>query len=209
MTLLGSMTTSVRAEANPYYLGISQSLGHNSNLYHAENNEVPDKFAVTSLHGGFDQPIGRQRAFADVSVHWRRYEDIRILDNTGYGLNAGLDWSTIERLSGSFGVASNRVLANYAATGNQQQVPETKKNMETARRLLVNAQIVNGVPQGPIEGRENVTSVRLGANCAASRIWHLGCNAGQDAAKPSSPSSGRSTQYTVTQASCNVQDTIR
>lgn len=408
-TLLGSITTGVHAESDPYYLGISQSLGHNSNIYRTGNSEVPDKFAVTSLNVGFDQPIGRQRVFANVSARSTRYEDIRILDHIGYGLNAGLDWSTIERLSGSFGVASNRTLANYAASGNQQTVPQTKKNTETssqanlrvqlglvslvsldatlshsqisysaieyqfsevrqnvaslgltyrpggaltlgaglrvtrgeypnvpstsvpvssggetetfdrkdldltatwaasglstlnarlsygrsaydtlaarnfkgatgllgwawkptgklsfntslsrdsgtetsffalannqgsavgdnsvvtnafalnagyeasakirlnldlryARRLLVNAQIVNSAPQGPTEGRDNVTSVTLGASYAASRNWHLGCNAGQDTAKPSNPSSGLSTQYTATQASCNLQFTIR
>lgn len=130
-----------RAQSHPYYLGIGQSLGHNSNVFRVDNREVPDKFAVTSLNAGFDQPIGRQRVFANTSVHATRYEDFRILDNTGYGLSAGLDWSTIERLSGAFGVSSNRTLANYAASGNQQTVPQTKKNIETSSQANLRVQL--------------------------------------------------------------------
>ena len=128
------------AESDPYYLGISQSLGHNSNVYRINGNEVPDKFATTSLNLGFDQPIGRQRVFANASVRATRYEDITILNNTGYGLSAGLDWSTIERLSGGLGVSLNRSLANYATSGDQLQVPQNKKNEETSGQANLRVQ---------------------------------------------------------------------
>ena len=62
----------------------------------------------------------------------RRHHDQ--LDNTSYGLNAGLDWSTIERLSGSLGVSLNRSLANYATSGDQLQVPQNTKNVETSEQ---------------------------------------------------------------------------
>ncbi len=137
--LLGCVVASAHGESDPYFLGISQSLGHNSNLYGTANNEVPDKFAVTSLNLGFDQPIGRQRIFAGTSLRATRYEDIRVLDNVGYGVNAGLDWSTIERLSGSLGVASNRTLANYAASGDEVQT--TKRNLETSSQANLRVQI--------------------------------------------------------------------
>lgn len=138
-SLLGCVCLGVRAEANPYYLGVGQSLGHNSNVYRTTSNETPDKFAVTSLNLGFDQPIGRQRVFANTSIRATRYEDIRTLDNTGYGVNAGLDWSTIERLSGSLGLSSNRALANYAASGDQVQL--TKRNLETSSQANLRAQL--------------------------------------------------------------------
>ncbi len=138
-SLLGFVCESTRAEADPYYLGVSQSLGHNSNVFRTVANEVPDKFAVTSLNLGFDQPIGRQRVFANTSIRATRYEDIRTLDNTGYGVNAGLDWSTIGRLSGNLGVSSNQALANYAASGDQMQI--TKRNLETSSQANLRAQL--------------------------------------------------------------------
>ena len=69
-----------------------------------------------------------------------RYEDITILNNTGYGLSAGLDWSTIERLSGGLGVSLNRSLANYATSGDQLQVPQNKKNEETSGQANLRVQ---------------------------------------------------------------------
>ena len=402
--LAAGMAAGARAENDPYYFGISQSLGHNSNLYNSTDNQrVPDKFATTSINVGFDQPISRQRLFANASVRATRYEDITILNNTGYGLNAGWDLSTVERLSGGIAVSVNRSLANYAAAGDQQQVPQTKKNEETssqanlrvqyglvsllslntsvshseirysaveyarsevrqnagslgltyrpsglltlgsalrvtrgeypkiplpngnaesfdrkdldltanwaasglstlnarlsygrtaydtlvnrntkgatgslgwswqatgktsfntsfsrdsgtetslaalannlgnavgdnsvttntfalgasyeasakirlnlgaryARRTLTNEQFVNGVLLASTEGRDTVTSVTLGATYALSRAWQMGCNAGQDTGKPQSGPTSLSSRYTTTQASCEVQLTIR
>jgi hypothetical protein len=138
-TLLACTGTRLHAEANPYAFGLGQSFGHNSNLYRTTHNELPDKFSVTSLNLGIDQPIGRQRLFAGTSVRATRYEDVRILDNVAYGLNAGLDWSTIERLSGSLGVAANRTLANYAASGNEAQT--TKRNLETSEQANLRLQL--------------------------------------------------------------------
>ena len=400
--LAAGVGTGTRAENDPYYFGLSQSLGHNSNVYRVNNQEVPDKFATTSLNFGFDQPISRQRLFGSASVRATRYEDITILNNTGYGVNAGWDFSTIERLSGGIGISANRSLANYAAAGDQTQVPQTKRNEETsssanlrvqygvasllalntsvshsqvsysapeydrsevrqnagslgltyrpsglltlgsalrvtrgeypnvvlngkaesfdrkdldltanwaatglstlnarvsygrsaydtlvnrntkgatgslgwnwqltgktsfntsisrdsgtetslaalannqgnavgdnsvttdtfalganyeatakirlnlgaryARRTLANEQIVNGAVVASSEGRDSVTSVTLGASYALSRAWQMGCNAGQDSGKPESGAATLSTKYTTTQASCNVQLTLK
>lgn len=137
--LLGCIGADTRAEASPYFVGLSQSFGHDSNHYRTSANELPDKFSLTSLNLGFDQPIGRQRVFASTSVRATRYEDVRVLDNVGYGVNAGLDWSTIERLSGSLGVASNRILANYAASGDEVQT--TKRNLETSSQANLRVQL--------------------------------------------------------------------
>ena len=128
-----------RAEANPYYFGLSQAIGHDSNVFRVDSSVVPDKYAITSLQAGVDQPIGRQRLQANASVYATRYEDVTILNNTGYGLNAALNWSTIERISGTFDVALNRSLANYAASGDQ--VSLTKKNLETSSRANARVQL--------------------------------------------------------------------
>ena len=46
VVLLCGFAPFAHAESDPYYLGISQSLGHNSNVYQINGNEVPDKFAT-------------------------------------------------------------------------------------------------------------------------------------------------------------------
>jgi hypothetical protein len=127
------------AEANPYYLGISETLGHSSNVFQVDNAVVPDKYSITSLLVGFDQPISRERLFANASVRATRYEDITVLNNVGYSLNAGLDWASVEQLSGGFGVSTNRTLANYAASGGQ--LATTNKNLETSGQVNARVQL--------------------------------------------------------------------
>ena len=128
-----------RAEANPYYIGVSQAFAHDSNLYRTETAPQPDKYSITGLQAGVDQPFGRQRFYANGSVRATRYEDIVELNNTGYGLNAGLDWSTIEQLSGGFNVSLNQSLAPYGASGNQPLL--TKKNVETDQQASARVQL--------------------------------------------------------------------
>lgn len=137
--LLGGAGADSRAETNPYSVGLNESIGHNSNLYRTSTNELPDKYSLSSLNLGFDQPIARQRVFAGASLRATRYEDVRVLDNVGWGVNARLDWATIERLSGSLGVASNRTLANYAASGDEVQT--TKRNLETSSQVNLRVQL--------------------------------------------------------------------
>ena len=84
----------------PYYLGVSQGFTHESNVFRSPNGSS-DTYSSTSLLGGFDQPIGRQRLFGTASVSANRYFKQSELDNTSYALNAGLDWETINKLSGN------------------------------------------------------------------------------------------------------------
>ncbi len=129
------------AEANPYSVGVSQAFAHDTNLYRTQNAAQPDKYSITSLLAGVDQPFGRQRFYANGSVRATRYEDVRELDNTGYGLNAGVDWQTIEQWSGSLNVQANQSLANYGASADQPQI--TRRNIETTQQ--VNARVQRGL----------------------------------------------------------------
>ena len=75
LTLLALACQPVGAETNPWYVGVSQGLTYESNLYRVDtttdlnNGRDPtqppvsrsDTVSVTSLVGGIDQPIGRQR----------------------------------------------------------------------------------------------------------------------------------------------------
>jgi hypothetical protein len=176
------------AQTSPYSIGVSQAFGHDSNLFRTAAAPTPDKYSITGLQAGIDQPFGRQRFFANGAVRATRYEDIRQLDNTGYSVNAGVDWSTIERLSGGFNVALNQSLARYGASGDQPAL--TTKNVETTQE--VGARVQLGMAsllalQGSLSHRRlgfsadefaaseyNQTSASLGLNYRPSDLLTLG-----------------------------------
>lgn len=119
-------------EPSPWYIGASQTFTHDSNVYRIAGGPG-DTYSTTSLLGGFDQPIGRQRLHAAARVGYNKYRDQSTLDNTSYGVDAGWDWATIEKLSGSVNVSANQSLATL--NGNAIQ--------PTAGRNLLKADQVN------------------------------------------------------------------
>lgn len=120
------------AQSTPYYVGVSQSFTHESNIYRTRNNEISDTISTTSLFGGVDQMVGRQRVYGNATVSANKFMDNGTLDNTGYGLKAGVDWATIERISGTVELNANQSLARY-----ENSVGETDKN--TLRDLTFRA----------------------------------------------------------------------
>lgn len=122
------------AQSSPYYVGIAQGFTRESNVFRVANGlpKSSDTFSTTTALAGIDQPIGRQRFFADASVRHNRYKDNDQLDNTGYSLAAGLDWETIEALAGRVSYTVNENLARYGA---DQGPALTTKNMERSQEL--------------------------------------------------------------------------
>jgi hypothetical protein len=107
----------VLAQQSPYYIGISQGLTYEDNLIRLrDNQQTPpglfqaDTVSSTALVAGVDQTWGRQRLQGSGSVRANRYKNNRDFDNQGYSLNLGLQWETIERLSGSVRIAADRQL---------------------------------------------------------------------------------------------------
>lgn len=122
------------AQSSPYYVGVSQAFTHESNIYRLSGNQPinSDTVSTTSLLAGLDQTFGRQRLFADTSVQASRYRNNNTLNNTGYSLNGGLDWATIERLSGRISLGANRNMAQFNPGGDSPLL--TKKNIQTNRQ---------------------------------------------------------------------------
>ena len=125
----------VWAETNPYYLGVVQSLGHESNLYRIGDNQTlpaglskSDNLSATSLISGVDQNIGRQRVYGSLNLKANRFASNKTLNNESYGLNLALDWSTIERLSGTLSVATDQDLAQFNSRNGAGSI-ETRKNI--------------------------------------------------------------------------------
>jgi outer membrane protein assembly factor BamA len=66
--------------------------------------------AITTLLGGLDQPIGRQRLYGSATLRHLSYSGASALNNQAYDLNLGLDWSTVERVSGRVQAQASRRL---------------------------------------------------------------------------------------------------
>ena len=130
---------SVFAQASPYYVGVAQAFTNESNVFRVATGipESSDTYSTTSLLAGINQPFGRQRFFTDAVVRYNRYRENTQLDNTGYGLAAGLDWETVERLSGRIGYTLNENLARFGADAGP---PLTTKNMERSQEFVASGQ---------------------------------------------------------------------
>jgi hypothetical protein len=109
--------TAQASDPNPYYVGVSQVFTRDSNVARAPSggSSTSDTVSSTGLNAGLNQPFGRQRLRVDANVSSNNYASNSNLNNTGYGLNAAVDWSTIERLSGTLRYSNNQGLANYVS----------------------------------------------------------------------------------------------
>jgi hypothetical protein len=117
---LGLLSSAVQAQTTPYFVGISQAINYESNVLRLvdfaqapEGLKRGDTIFTTSLLAGFDQPIGRQRAYGNASVRQLTYNTNKVYNNQSYSGIVGLDWSTIERISGSLSATANRSLSSF------------------------------------------------------------------------------------------------
>lgn len=134
----GLFSADSHAESSPYFLGVSQLISRDNNVLRlGDGDERPgfvrsDTVSSTSLLGGFDQPFGRQRVYADLAVRNNRYQNNSIFNNLGYTAKLGLDWSTVERVSGTVVATTNRSLSSFNVLGVGLL---TQKNLETTKGL--------------------------------------------------------------------------
>ena len=116
----------------PWYVGLGQDFTHQSNVLSSASGEISDTISTTTLRGGLNVPFGRQRAYANVSLSHQRYQDLDARNNSGYVIGAGLDWSTIERLSGSLSLNANRHQSDFNVGG---ITPVTLSNIEISDEI--------------------------------------------------------------------------
>lgn len=149
ITALGLMAqTPAQAQTSPYYLGVSLGAVYDSNLFRSRDNSVlppglsrSDTVLTTSLLAGIDQPIGRQRVFGTLSLSDIRYANNDYLNNPGYGLNFGVDWSTVERISGTVSMRANQAQRRFnessGATIDPRKNTENSLGVDAAFRVGV------------------------------------------------------------------------
>ena len=147
MACLASLSarTAWADEPNPWYVGASQVLTQKSNLFRIGRNVAgteqalpagvskSDLISTTALVGGIDQPIGRQRVYGSINLADNRYRHNSQLDTPSHNLNLALDWSTIERLSGSLSYADNKQQAQFN-TINSTNTVEARRNIIESRQ---------------------------------------------------------------------------
>lgn len=129
-----------QASDKPWYVGLTQEFVYNSNVYNRSTFSEGDTVSTTTLSGGLNLRFGRQRAFVNADLNHQRYADATARDNNGYSLGTGLEWSTVERLSGSLALNANRRQTDFNVAG---VAPVTLSNIEQTEEL--NARVRLGV----------------------------------------------------------------
>jgi hypothetical protein len=124
-----AMSAQAQEEPNPYFIGIKQVLTHDSNVFRV-NDGPSDSYSTTSLLGGFDQKISRQRVYLNANIARNLYRNETELNNTSYGVNTGWDWETIENLSGTLTAGLNRSLASQT---DSSTAPQNVSNQVTTQ----------------------------------------------------------------------------
>jgi hypothetical protein len=127
------------AETSPYYIGLVQTLQHSDNLLRlADAESAPagyarsDAVSSTALLAGLDQTWGRQRLFGHGTLRDNRYRHNDLFNNRSFNVDAGLDWATVNRLSGTVKLSANRSLARF---NTDEFGLLTKPNTENTRLL--------------------------------------------------------------------------
>ena len=123
-------TGTVATEPNPYYVGVGQGFTHDSNVYRIPSGPG-DTYSSTTLFGGFDQPISRQRVFGSAGVSLNRYFNEQPLNNTSYDFQLGANLATIENISGNVNLGLTQ---NLAAPISGPNVPTAVSNLVTTQR---------------------------------------------------------------------------
>lgn len=138
---LGLVAVQAQAQTSPWYVGVNQRFEHHTNLFNAASGQVADTVSQTSLVGGLDIPVGRQRVFATAALSHVRYQDRGELSHDGHNVTAGINWETIGNLAGTIAFDSSRTLADFNAAGlpgvTSNNITSTSGARATARMGVV------------------------------------------------------------------------
>ena len=125
---------SARAELEPFSLGASETIGHQSNFNHSDDSvRIADWTSTTELNAAVDEALGRDKLVASGAVDFNRYKRQHSLDATGFRGAAEFDWNTIGDLSGAIGADANR--RQYVSGETSDIVPV---NSTTPTATLIN-----------------------------------------------------------------------
>lgn len=131
------------AAIEPFTLGASEAVKHETNITHSATGGASDWVSTTSFKAGVDQALGRDKFVADAGINYSAYKNQDHLDSWGYHAGAQLDWNTIGDLSGALGGDTSRRQYIYGETsdplpipGQPPSTPVTERNMQTDNHVF-------------------------------------------------------------------------
>ena len=138
---LAMLPACAHAVLEPYWVGASQGLRAEDNLYRVPEGRpaTRDLVSSTRLFGGVDQRLSRWQLLADANVQADRFRNESRLDNTGGGLHFNLKGETVERLSGGIEYSAVRNLASFDTAVDTLSL--RLRNIETAQQFVARAQL--------------------------------------------------------------------
>ncbi|MBX3606148.1 MAG: hypothetical protein KF788_12770 [Piscinibacter sp.] len=145
-------------DPNPWWIGVRQDLTAETNLFRAPDGQgaARDLVSTTSLLGGLDQPIGRQRLVLDLAAGVNRYKNNTQLDGNTTRAAVRLDWATAGRLSGQASAFQRESLFRYDL---DRQQAFTGRTVQRSRGAALLAQL-GVVTQWTLEGGLSATDDR-------------------------------------------------
>lgn len=130
--------------SSPYYLGVSQAFTRDSNILR-RSNAISDTISSTGLRAGIDQSFGRQHALVGLEIKRNLYNTNTQYNNTEYGGNGRLDWSTAGNISGTLSANADRSL--YRST----YYTGTERNLQNNRGAALQV-VVGTVTRWSLDG---------------------------------------------------------
>lgn len=110
------------AQASPWFVSGQLSVTSDDNVLRLGDAQPPlagqsrsDTVRTAAVIGGLDQPIGRQRVQANLTLRDIRFARNDRYDNESYSGGVSLDWTTVHRLSGRVGASRARALSTFNA----------------------------------------------------------------------------------------------
>lgn len=149
----------------PWYLGASQEFSYESNTLNTPSNELSETLSATTVFGGANARLGRQRLRGDLALTHAAYRRFSERDTDGWRGGMRLDWETIGRLSGSVSARSQRQQAEPIRDVVQQV---SLSNIERSDELAARARL-GGAALLSIEGGVGQRRVKFSAPELAHR----------------------------------------
>ena len=134
---------SASAALEPFTLGASQMIQHQSNVTHTlDSQRTADWLSITELNAAVDQAIGRDKFIANAAIDFTHYKRTHDLNSTGYRAAGEFDWSTPGDLSGAIGADASHSQYVYGSSSLVQGTTPAlarQKNLQTDTHEFIRA----------------------------------------------------------------------
>jgi hypothetical protein len=158
--------------SQPWYLGALLGYTHDSNVFRRDALKVSDGYTSAGLIGGLHWKPGRQHLYVDGNVENNHWNSQKQLDNTSHYVVGGLDWQTVEHLSGTLRYASRENLSDFAVPGTPAD-----RNMERGQDASAIVRYGFVTPIGIEAGYRRGTldySITTDRNTTSDVVWVAG-----------------------------------